>query len=110
MGLCALGAPKPNFRTLPRVGGGKPRKSWVFGAAFGNVVLKYDLSDRDSQPIILTFWNSVWCPGWVTRMPGMFVRVKKIGGYEYQYLVENAREGGRHVQRVIKRHRGCWIR
>ena len=32
----------------------------------------------------------------------MFVRVKKIGGYEYLYLVENAREGGRHVQRVIK--------
>jgi len=32
----------------------------------------------------------------------MFVRVKKIGGYEYLYLVENAREGGRHVQRVVK--------
>ena len=32
----------------------------------------------------------------------MFVRVKEIGGYEYLYLVENAREGGRHVQRVIK--------
>jgi hypothetical protein len=32
----------------------------------------------------------------------MFVRVKKIGGHEYMYLVENAREGGRHVQRVIK--------
>ncbi|HSA66718.1 MAG TPA: IS1634 family transposase [Methyloceanibacter sp.] len=32
----------------------------------------------------------------------MFVRVKKIGGYEYLYLVENTREGGRHVQRVIK--------
>src|SRR5512144_2410619 len=32
----------------------------------------------------------------------MFVRVKKIGGYEYLYLVENAREGGRHVQPVIK--------
>jgi hypothetical protein len=32
----------------------------------------------------------------------MFVRVKKIGGYEYLYLVENAREGGRHVQRVIR--------
>lgn len=32
----------------------------------------------------------------------MFVRVKKIGKYEYLYLVENAREGGRHVQRVIK--------
>jgi len=27
----------------------------------------------------------------------MFVRVKKIGDYEYLYLVENAREGGRHV-------------
>ena len=24
----------------------------------------------------------------------MFVRVKKIGAYEYLYLVENAREGG----------------
>ena len=32
----------------------------------------------------------------------MFVRVKRIGPYEYLYLVENAREGGRHVQRVIK--------
>jgi hypothetical protein len=32
----------------------------------------------------------------------MFVRVKKIGHYEYLYLVENVREGGRHVQRVIK--------
>jgi hypothetical protein len=32
----------------------------------------------------------------------MFVRVKKIGPYDYLYLVENAREGGRHVQRVIK--------
>ena len=32
----------------------------------------------------------------------MFVRVKKIGTYEHLYLVENAREGGRHVQRVIK--------
>jgi len=32
----------------------------------------------------------------------MFVRVKKIGAYEYLYLVENAREGGRHVQRVIQ--------
>jgi hypothetical protein len=32
----------------------------------------------------------------------MFIRVKKIGPYEYLYLVENVREGGRHVQRVIK--------
>ena len=32
----------------------------------------------------------------------MFVRVKKIGPYEYLYLVENVREGGRHVQRVVK--------
>jgi hypothetical protein len=32
----------------------------------------------------------------------MFVRVKQIWPYEYLYLVENAREGGRHVQRVIK--------
>src|SRR5437763_13174581 len=32
----------------------------------------------------------------------MLVRVKKIGRYEYLYLVENAREGGRHVQRVVK--------
>src|SRR3954467_4459312 len=32
----------------------------------------------------------------------MFIRVKRIGPYEYLYLVENAREGGRHVQRVIK--------
>jgi hypothetical protein len=32
----------------------------------------------------------------------MFVRVRKIGNYEYLYLVENARKGGRHVQRVVK--------
>jgi hypothetical protein len=32
----------------------------------------------------------------------MFIRVKKIGAYEYLYLVENVREGGRHVQRIIK--------
>src|ERR1044071_7186797 len=32
----------------------------------------------------------------------MFVRVKKVGRYEYLYLVENVREDGRHVQRVIK--------
>ena len=32
----------------------------------------------------------------------MFVRVKKFGPYEYLYLVENVREGGRHVQRVIR--------
>ena len=37
----------------------------------------------------------IWCPT-------MFVRVKKIGACEYLYLVENAREGGRHVQRVVK--------
>src|ERR1700741_740930 len=37
-----------------------------------------------------------------TRCRTVFVRVKKIGAYEYLYLVENAREGGRHVQRVIK--------
>jgi Transposase DDE domain len=33
---------------------------------------------------------------------GALQRVKKIGPYEYLYLVENAREAGRHVQRVIK--------
>jgi hypothetical protein len=32
----------------------------------------------------------------------VFVRVKKIGAYEYLYLVENAREGGWHAQRVVK--------
>jgi hypothetical protein len=32
----------------------------------------------------------------------MFIRVKKIGSHEYLYLVENTREAGRHVQRVIK--------
>jgi len=31
----------------------------------------------------------------------MFIRVKKIGQYEYLYLVQNVREGGRHVQKVI---------
>jgi hypothetical protein len=36
------------------------------------------------------------------RFGAMFVRVKKIGPYEYLYLVENVREGGRHVQHVIK--------
>jgi hypothetical protein len=36
------------------------------------------------------------------KFHAMFIRVKKIGPYEYLYLVENAREGGRHVQRVIK--------
>ena len=41
---------------------------------------------------------AVTVAGWRT----MFVRVKKIGAYEYLSLVENAREGGRHVQRVIK--------
>ena len=35
---------------------------------------------------------------------GVSLRVEgiEIGPYEYLYLVENAREGGRHVQRVIK--------
>src|SRR5512132_2508045 len=33
----------------------------------------------------------------------MFVRVKKIGEYEYLYLVENAREGGR--EEALYRHR-----
>ena len=32
----------------------------------------------------------------------LFVRVKKVGAYEYLYQVEDAREGGLHVQRVIK--------
>jgi hypothetical protein len=32
----------------------------------------------------------------------VFVRIKKIGRYEYLYLVENVREGVRHVQRLIK--------
>ena len=32
----------------------------------------------------------------------MFVRVKRVNGNDYVYLVENVREGGRHVQRVIK--------
>jgi hypothetical protein len=35
----------------------------------------------------------------------MFIRVKKIGPYEYLYLVENAREGGRHRP---ARHQGAW--
>lgn len=34
--------------------------------------------------------------------PAIFVRVRKIGRYEYLDLVENARKGGRHVQRVVK--------
>jgi hypothetical protein len=32
----------------------------------------------------------------------VFVRIKRVNGHDYVYLVENAREGGRHVQRVIK--------
>ena len=32
----------------------------------------------------------------------MFVRVKKIGAYEYLYLVENARGAAAGVRRVIK--------
>ena len=32
----------------------------------------------------------------------MFIHAKKIGPCEYLYLVENVREGGRHVQRVIE--------
>src|SRR5512134_3485759 len=60
---------KPNFRTLRLAGGGKARKSWVFGARFGGVVLNDDLSCRYHRPIILTFWDYVWCPGWETRMP-----------------------------------------
>ena len=37
----------------------------------------------------------------------MFVRVKKIGAYEYLYLVENAREGGRHVSASSRRSAGA---
>jgi hypothetical protein len=36
------------------------------------------------------------------RLHAMIIRVKNIGPYEYLYLVENDREGGRHLQRVIK--------
>src|SRR6266581_111317 len=43
----------------------------------------------------------LWCLLGEPRGHPMFVRVKKIGSYEYLYLVENAREGGRHVQRAI---------
>ena len=32
----------------------------------------------------------------------MFVRIKRVNGHDYVYLVENVREGGRHVQRAIK--------
>jgi Transposase DDE domain len=32
----------------------------------------------------------------------VFVRIKRVNGHDYVYLVENLREGGRHVQRVIK--------
>src|ERR671933_2945786 len=54
------------------------------------------------MPVIA--WLSALRSG-VLPAPGcrdMFVRVKKVGRYEYLYLVENVREGGRHVQRVIK--------
>ncbi len=47
----------------------------------------------------MTLVDSMW---WPESYRAMFIRVKKIGPYEYLYLVENAREGGRHVQRVIK--------
>lgn len=48
----------------------------------------------------------------------MFVRVKKIGGYKYLYLVENAlgrrtpcAAGDRRRWGAVtrSRHRGCWI-
>ena len=32
----------------------------------------------------------------------MFVRIKRVNGHDYVCLVENIREGGRHLQRVIK--------
>jgi hypothetical protein len=32
----------------------------------------------------------------------VFVRIKRVNGHDYVYLVENIREGGRHLQRVIK--------
>jgi hypothetical protein len=32
----------------------------------------------------------------------VFVRIKRVNGHDYVYLVENVREGGRHVQRVVK--------
>jgi hypothetical protein len=32
----------------------------------------------------------------------VFVRLKRVNGHDYVYLVENLREGGRHVQRVVK--------
>jgi transposase len=32
----------------------------------------------------------------------VFVRIKRVNGQDCVYLVENVREGGRHVQRVIK--------
>src|SRR5512144_1721740 len=66
------------------------------------MVLNDDLWSADHQPIRLTFLDIVGCLGGRPGCRLMFVRVKKIGGYEYLYLVENAREGGRHVQRVIK--------
>jgi hypothetical protein len=39
----------------------------------------------------------------------MFIRVKKIGPYEYLYLVENAREGGR-TSSVSSRHSAVAMR
>jgi hypothetical protein len=32
----------------------------------------------------------------------MFISLQKIGSHEHLYLVENTREGGRHVQHAIK--------
>jgi hypothetical protein len=44
----------------------------------------------------------VWCLVADARKV-LFVRAKKIGNYyEYLYRLQNAREGGRHVQRVVK--------
>ena len=31
----------------------------------------------------------------------IFARVKKVGGYAYLYLIEDAWEGDRHVQRFV---------
>jgi hypothetical protein len=43
-----------------------------------------------------------WCYASRQEASAVFIRVKRVNGNDYVYLVENVREGGRHVQRIIK--------
>jgi hypothetical protein len=43
-----------------------------------------------------------WCHASAQEASAVFIRVKRVNGNDYVYLVENVREGGRHVRRIIK--------